>query len=211
MDRLGSALKRTKRHDDYLVAVLFLDLDRFKMVNDSLGHLAGDQLLMAIARCLESCLRPEDTVARLGGDEFTILLENIPDISSVAGVVERIQDQLIQPFNLSGQEVFISASIGIALSATSDDRSEDLLRDADIAMYRAKALGEGRYRVFDATMHTQIVMRWQLSCWLTISGWMWWLKERSQVLRLLNSGNWDVSMGRDTFSPGQWMARQQED
>ncbi len=162
MDRLGHALKLTKRHNDYLFAVLFLDLDRFKVINDSLGHMVGDQLLVAIARCLERCLRPEDTVARLGGDEFAILLNNIKDISDVILVAERIQEQLKLPFNLSGQEVFASTSVGIALNTTDYKQPEDLLRDADTAMYRAKARGKARYEVFNTAMHDHVVTLLQL-------------------------------------------------
>lgn len=172
MDRLGSALRRAKRHEDHLFAVLFLDLDRFKPVNDSLGHEVGDQLLIAIARRLQTCLRPEDTVARFGGDEFLILLESIQDLSDVIGIVGRIQAQLAQSFNLA-EEVFMNASIGIALnvpalkgspqgSRGSYDQPEDLVRDADIAMYRAKALGGAQYVVFDRAMHTSVMTSWQL-------------------------------------------------
>ena len=165
MDRLSQTVERAKRHPGYRFAVLFLDLDRFKVVNDSLGHLAGDQLLVAIARRLEACLRAEDTVARLGGDEFTILLENIEDINQATRVAERIHQELSEPFNLDGHEVFTAASIGIVLSrevmkgvSTIDyDRPEDLLRDADTALYRAKALGKARYEVFDTTMHQSAV------------------------------------------------------
>jgi diguanylate cyclase (GGDEF)-like protein len=170
MDRLSHTVERAKRHHNYRFAVLFLDLDRFKVVNDSLGHLIGDQLLVAIARRLESCLRAEDTVARLGGDEFTILLENIEDVSQATRVAERIHQALIAPFNLDGNEVFTAASIGIVLSRempqaawTSDyDRPEDFLRDADTALYRAKTLGRGCYEVFDTTMHENAVALLQL-------------------------------------------------
>jgi diguanylate cyclase (GGDEF)-like protein/PAS domain S-box-containing protein len=159
MDRLSHTVERAKRHPEYRFAVLFLDLDRFKIVNDSLGHLVGDQLLVAIARRLERCLRAEDTVARLGGDEFTILLENIEDVNQAIRVAQRIHQELIAPFNLDGHEVFTGASIGIVLSRevkkgvcpTEYDRPEDFLRDADTALYRAKALGKGRYEVFDTT------------------------------------------------------------
>ena len=160
MDRLSHTIERAKRHPEYRFAVLFLDLDRFKIVNDSLGHLVGDQLLVAIARRLERCLRAEDTVARLGGDEFTILLENIEDVNQAIRVAQRIHQELIAPFNLDGHEVFTGASIGIVLSRevkkgvcpTDYDRPEDFLRDADTALYRAKALGKGRYEVFDTTL-----------------------------------------------------------
>lgn len=165
MDRLSQRVERAKRHPQYRFAVLFLDLDRFKVVNDSLGHLIGDQLLVAIAHRLIGCLRAEDTVARLGGDEFTILLEDIQDINQVIHVAERIQQALKAPLNLDGHEVFSAASIGIVLSRevsqdadpTDYDRPEDLLRDADTALYRAKALGKARYEVFDLTMHQKAV------------------------------------------------------
>jgi diguanylate cyclase (GGDEF)-like protein/PAS domain S-box-containing protein len=161
-DLLARCIGRSKRRDDYAFALLFLDIDRFKVVNDSLGHLIGDQLLIAIARRLERCLRPGDTVARLGGDEFTVLLDDITDVSDATRIADRIQRELNLPFTLSGQEVFTSASIGIALSRTGYDRPDDLLRDADIAMYRAKALGKQRYEVFDAEMHARAVTQLQL-------------------------------------------------
>ena len=162
MARLERAVAHNKRHENYLFAVLFLDLDRFKVINDSLGHLAGDKLLIGIACKLKICLRPMDTVARLGGDEFTILLEDIEDVNDAICVANRIQTQLKLPFNLSGQEVFTTASIGIALSETGGSAPENLLRDADIAMYRAKALGKARYELFNPDMHTQAVARLQL-------------------------------------------------
>jgi diguanylate cyclase (GGDEF)-like protein/PAS domain S-box-containing protein len=152
-DRLPHAVDRTRRRSDYEFAVLFLDLDRFKVVNDSLGHRTGDQLLVGIARRLESCLRPGDTVARLGGDEFTVLLEDIAGASDATRIADRIQQALKVPFRLGGTEAYSSASIGIALSTTGYDDPEDLLRDADLAMYRAKATGRAHYEVFDRAMH----------------------------------------------------------
>lgn len=162
MDRLSNAISLEKRRRNYSFAVLFFDFDRFKLVNDSLGHSVGDQLLIAIARRLEKYLRVGDTVARLGGDEFTILLEDIKDNSVATNIADRLQEELTRPFNLSGHEVFTSASIGIALSTIGYDHPEDLLRDADIAMYRAKASGKARYEVFDTTMHTRAVALLQL-------------------------------------------------
>jgi diguanylate cyclase (GGDEF)-like protein/PAS domain S-box-containing protein len=153
MDHLKLSVERVKRRDDRLFAVLFLDLDRFKIINDSLGHMVGDQLLVGIARRLETCLRPGDTVARLGGDEFTILLEDLNGAAEAIDVAERLQKSLARPFNLNGHEVFTTVSIGIALSATGYDRPDDVLRDADTAMYRAKMLGKARHEVFDKTMH----------------------------------------------------------
>ncbi|MEH2462022.1 putative bifunctional diguanylate cyclase/phosphodiesterase [Nostoc sp.] len=163
MNRLTHALNYSKRHSDYLFAVMFIDLDRFKVINDSLGHLNGDQLLVTTARRLELCVRSIDTAARLGGDEFTILLEGIQDISDVIIVAERIQKELALPFELGGQEVLITASIGIALSSTVGyEHPEDLLRDADTAMYRAKVLGRARYELFNSDMYANVLARLQL-------------------------------------------------
>jgi len=161
-DRLGRAVERAKRRDDYRFAVLFLDIDRFKLVNDSFGHGVGDELLIAIARRLEHCLRPGDSVARRGGDEFTILVEDIRDAGGATQVAERIQAELTAPFQLDGQEVFTATSIGIAMGGAPHQRPEDLLRDADTAMYRAKALGKARYEVFDSAMHEHAVSILQL-------------------------------------------------
>ncbi|MBV9385049.1 MAG: diguanylate cyclase [Chroococcidiopsidaceae cyanobacterium CP_BM_ER_R8_30] len=143
MDRLERALKHAKRHQDYLFAVLFLDLDRFKAVNDSLGHLVGDQLLVAIAQRLKQFLRAEDTVARLGGDEFAILLENLRSEEDTHFIVDSIRQTLALPFNLKGHEVSTSASIGIALSKPDYELPEDMLREADTTMYRVKVQGKG--------------------------------------------------------------------
>jgi len=154
MDHLKLSVERGKRREDRLFAVLFLDLDRFKIINDSLGHMVGDQLLVGIARRLEICLRPGDTVARLGGDEFTVLLEDLMNVTEPMDVAERLQKALALPFNLNGHEVFTTVSIGIALSTTGYERPEEVLRDADTAMYRAKMLGKARHEVFDKTMHT---------------------------------------------------------
>jgi diguanylate cyclase (GGDEF)-like protein/PAS domain S-box-containing protein len=155
MDHLKLSVERGKRRDDRLFAVLFLDLDRFKVINDSLGHMVGDQLLVGIARRLEICLRPGDTVARLGGDEFTVLLEDLMSVTEAIEVADRLQKALALPFNLNGHEVFTTVSIGIALSSTGYDRPEEVLRDADTAMYRAKMLGKARHEVFDKTMHAR--------------------------------------------------------
>jgi diguanylate cyclase (GGDEF)-like protein/PAS domain S-box-containing protein len=162
MDRLGHAVARAKRRGDYLFAVLFLDLDRFKTINDNLGHGIGDELLIAVAHRLEACVRPGDTVARLSGDEFAILLQDIEDVNAVRQVGDRIHKELSAPLMLKGHEVTITASIGIALSETGYDRPEDILRDADKAMYRAKALGKARYEVFGSVKHLKTVERMQL-------------------------------------------------
>jgi diguanylate cyclase (GGDEF)-like protein/PAS domain S-box-containing protein len=162
LDRLDQAIRRARRaQSDACAAVLFLDLDRFKLVNDSLGHLAGDRLLVAVAQRLESALRPTDTVARLGGDEFTVLLSDVTHAREATLVAERIHHALRAPFELSGRELFVDASIGIAL-AGGDAAPEDVMRDADVAMYRAKADGTGRHAVFDAAMHANVVRRLDL-------------------------------------------------
>ncbi len=162
MDRLGLTLEHAKRNQDFLFAVLFLDLNRFKIINDSLGHLLGDQLLKAIAVRLKACLRPIDTVARLGGDEFTILIEDIEDVGDAIRVAERVQASLSLPFALNGQEVFTCASIGIALSTTAYDNPEDILRDADIAMYQAKSQDSAHYQIFNQEMYARAVALLQL-------------------------------------------------
>lgn len=167
MERLEGAIARARQEPDYLFAVLFLDLDRFKVINDSLGHLAGDRLLVTIARKLELCLRPSDTVARLGGDEFTILADDITDVQDATVIAERIHRELAQPINLEGHEVFTSVSIGIALGRDNATRqpyasSEDLLRNADLAMYQAKALGRSEHQVFDIAMHVRMVEQLEL-------------------------------------------------
>ncbi len=161
-ERLRHAMRRTARHPDDMFAVLFLDLDRFKDVNDNLGHFAGDELLRAVARRLEACLRPEDTVARLSGDEFAILLESISETSDAGRVAERIEEALSFPINLGGAEITTSASMGIVTSSMSQEQPEQLLRSADMAMYRAKAAGRARYEMFDRAMHTDALARLQL-------------------------------------------------
>ena len=162
MDRLEQQLKRTKTQENCEFAVLFLDLDRFKVVNDSVGHLIGDKLLVEIARRLEQCINPTDTVARLGGDEFTILLENIQNIEEATLVAERIYNALVLPFHLDEYELFTTASIGIALSADGYEKPEDILRDADLTMYSAKERGKARYEVFNPSMHKRAIERLQL-------------------------------------------------
>ncbi|HYE13215.1 MAG TPA: EAL domain-containing protein, partial [Pyrinomonadaceae bacterium] len=157
MDHLKLSIARAKRNQAALYAVLYLDLDRFKVINDSLGHTIGDQLLVGIADRLKKNLRPGDTVARLGGDEFTVLIEDISDEKEAVQVAERIQKELSVPFTLSGREVFTTVSMGIAPSSTGYERAEDILRDADTAMYRAKSLGKARYEIFDKAMHARAI------------------------------------------------------
>jgi len=161
-DRLMQAIQRHKRHGFYLFAVLFLDLDHFKVINDSLGHMLGDQLLVSIAQRLSASMRAIDTVARLGGDEFAIILDGIQDMSDAVEVAERLQKSLAVPFHIGTHEVYTTVSIGIALSGSSYNQPEELLRDADIAMYRAKRLGKARYELFDSGMHSCAVALLQL-------------------------------------------------
>ena len=177
-DRLKNLLNRVKRQPSYRFAVLFLDLDRFKNINDSLGHMAGDQLLIEVARRLVHCLRDTDlvgrvtldesgsdgqhVVARLGGDEFCVIAENIHEVIDPIRIAERIQCALAKPFLLGEQQVYATASIGITLSSNGYHVVEDMLRDSDIAMYRAKALGRACWAVFDQTMHEQAVHALQL-------------------------------------------------
>jgi diguanylate cyclase (GGDEF)-like protein/PAS domain S-box-containing protein len=163
LDRLGQAVTRAKRRPDCRFGILFLDLDGFKVVNDSLGHQVGDQLLIAISRRLESCLRDDDTVARLGGDEFIILMHDVADTHDVRGLADRVLARLQTPFSLDGHELVVTASIGIALSMPNIESAEEMVRNADIAMYRAKARGQSVYVVFDEAMHAEAVTRLQLS------------------------------------------------
>src|SRR5215204_694247 len=158
MDRLEHASSRANRRGSK-VAVLFTDLDNFKVINDSLGHKAGDQLLIAVAERLKACLRPEHTAARLGGDEFTILVEDIASVGEAVQIAERIADILRPPFTLEEQEVFATVSTGIALNSTAQEQPADLLRYADLAMYRAKHRGKARYEVFEPSMDAKAVER----------------------------------------------------
>src|SRR5215218_2075282 len=161
MDRLEHALTRAHRRGTK-VAVLFTDLDNFKVINDSLGHKAGDQLLVAVAERLKACLRPEDTAARLGGDEFTILVEDITSVGEVVQIAERIAEILQPPVPLGEQEVFATVSTGIALNISAQDLPADLLRHADLAMYQAKHKGRARYEVFEPSMDAKAVERLML-------------------------------------------------
>jgi diguanylate cyclase (GGDEF)-like protein len=159
MDRLDQAIARAQRAREARFAVLFLDLDHFKTLNDSLGHLAGDRLLIQIALRLSQCLRSIDTVARLGGDEFAIIVSDLEGDEAASFVAERIQESLREPFDVEGHRVFTSASVGIALSSDNHRRAEDFLRDADTAMYRAKSQGRARHQLFDGRMHEQAMER----------------------------------------------------
>lgn len=157
LDRLGMVIRQTLRRRAHKFGVLFVDMDRFKMINDSLGHLSGDQFLIEISRRLERCVRPGDTVARFGGDEFTFLVDDVRSVVDCTLVAARIHQQLAKPVRLNGQDVFTTASIGIAMSDTGYEQAEDVLRDADIAMYRAKARGGASHEVFDRSMHSRAV------------------------------------------------------
>jgi diguanylate cyclase (GGDEF)-like protein len=162
LDRLQQSLRRSHRRGaDSGAAVLFLDLDRFKIINDSLGHHAGDELLRSVALRLDASLRPGDTVARIGGDEFTVLLEDVTDAREAAVVAERVLATLADPVQVAGRELHVSGSIGIALGGPDVDPHE-LIRDADVAMYRAKAEGKARHSVFDVDMHRRVLARLDL-------------------------------------------------
>ncbi|MDV2991252.1 MAG: Sensor histidine kinase RcsC [Chroococcidiopsis sp. SAG 2025] len=162
MEHLQKALHRITRNKDYLCAVLFIDLDRFKIINDSWGHAVGDRLLIAISHMLKECSREVDTVARLSGDEFTILLEDLQDIQDAIAIAERLLEKLTAPIYLGECKVYIGASIGIVFGSVAYQTVNELLRDADIAMYRAKALGKGRYAIFDREMYDRTLHLSQL-------------------------------------------------
>jgi diguanylate cyclase (GGDEF)-like protein len=161
MDRLGQTLRRTRRWRKRKFALLFMDLDNFKVINDSLGHELGDELLVAVAERLQGSLRPEDTLARFGGDEFTVLIEDVGSPEDVVRVAERIVEDLRESFVIDERELFVRASIGIALGGTRTKSSKDLLRDADIAMYRAKE-DTADYRMFDPGMYERARERLEL-------------------------------------------------
>ncbi len=161
-ERLEQTIEQAKEDQGYKFAVLFLDLDRFKVINDSLGHLMGDKLLMTVARRIKTHLRPDDMVARLGGDEFAILLSAIPGAELAVAIAECIQAELAKPMILEEQRIFTASSIGIAIGSAEYDWPEDILRDADMAMYQAKSRGRARYELFKADMRTQLEEMWQL-------------------------------------------------
>lgn len=155
MEHLQKALQRSQRNPNYLFAVLFIDLDRFKIINDSFGHAVGDRLLIAVSRILKGCTREMDTVARLSGDEFAILLEDLNEFQEAIAIAQRSLEKLTSPIYLEERKVFAGASIGIVFGNTNYQNGTELLRDADIAMYRAKSLGKGRYAVFDREMYAR--------------------------------------------------------
>jgi diguanylate cyclase (GGDEF)-like protein/PAS domain S-box-containing protein len=160
-DRVEHALTR-RSHGQRLVGLLFLDLDRFKTVNDSLGHTVGDGLLVAIAARLQTVLRPEDTIARLGGDEFAILVDQVNTPQEVLGLAERISAAFDAPYRLEGREISIRCSVGVVLAAAGHRTADDLLRDADVAMYRAKVGGRGSYALFEPSMQAEVAARLEL-------------------------------------------------
>ncbi|HTK27520.1 MAG TPA: diguanylate cyclase, partial [Pyrinomonadaceae bacterium] len=160
-DRVAHALAKIARSKTS-IAVLFLDLDNFKTVNDSLGHARGDMLLVSVAERLRTCLRSTDTPARLGGDEFAVLIENARHPEDAVFVVERITEALRDPFTIDGKEVFVETSIGIAASVTGAENPEELLRNADVAMYKAKSQGKGRYVFFENEMRVALMERIEL-------------------------------------------------
>ena len=189
INRLEQALNRAKQESNYHFALLFLDCDRFKIINDSLGHFVGDELLVAIAERLQSSLSPFDTLARLGGDEFGILLENVSDIEMVTCIAERILDSLGQHFQISRYQVFVNVSIGINWGNLNYEKPEYLLRDADTAMYRAKALGKGRFHIFNPEMHREAIQILELENDLRIAVQQQELIVYYQPIISLNTGS----------------------
>ena len=161
MERLQQSLLRMERKKNY-AALLYVDLDRFKLVNDSLGHAVGDRLLVQVASRLRSCLRPEDTVARLGGDDFAVLFEDLAEVSGAITVADRIQSAIAEPFQVGGEELFTSCSMGLALTNRGLHSPGDLVRDAELAMYRAKARGDGGVEIFDPSMNQKAKDRFRL-------------------------------------------------
>ncbi|MEM7582701.1 MAG: EAL domain-containing protein [Acidobacteriota bacterium] len=169
IERLGRNLRRSQEHADFHFCLVFLDLDRFKEINDTLGHGAGDQLLIETAKRLRSCLQPDDTAARLAGDEFTMILEGVSSPDEATRCAERLLAELAKPFDLEGQPVEISGSIGLVLSSPNYERAEEIIRDADVAMYRAKARGRGGFEVFDEEMQRGDAERKRLEAELAVA------------------------------------------
>ncbi len=157
LDRVNRLISHSQRNPDYKFAILFIDLDRFKLVNDSLGHEAGDQLLIKFSQRLKTCLRASDTIARLAGDEFTVLLDDIRDVRGALYFAERIQKELTSPFKIFDQNIFITASVGIATNSPEHTLAEAMIRDADTAMYRAKVKGKGCHELFDKDMQNRVI------------------------------------------------------
>ena len=166
MDRLRRATALANRRQDFTVAVIFLDLDRFKLINESLGHDLGEKILVQVARKLETCMPQGDTVARVGGDKFAVLLEGIESIDEARATADAIQVQLSQPFTVGGSDVFVTASMGIACSTLGYDRAADLMRDAEVAMYRAKTMGRACHAIFDPSMRERAVAWMQIESYL---------------------------------------------
>ncbi len=162
LERVLYCINRARRQPSYNFAVVFLDLDRFKFINDSMGHMVGDQFLIEVSNRIDRQLREMDTLARLGGDEFTILFDDIDGVRSVTRIVDRILKEVAKPFTLDDQDVAVSCSMGITLSNMGYTKPQDMLRDADTAMYRAKALGKDRYEIFDKEMHQHVLSIMQL-------------------------------------------------
>lgn len=162
IEHLDQAIGRAQRANGYLFSVLFIDIDRFKVVNDGLGHDSGDRMLVAVGQRIKRALRGGDIVARLGGDEFAVLADDLMELGDALRLADRIQEQFSQPFELDGRDVVVSASIGIARNAPQCRTGGQLLRDADIAMYRAKEFGGGQHRLFDSGMHSVMVSRLEL-------------------------------------------------
>ncbi len=188
-DLLRRAIARAKRSKDQQFAVLFLDCDRFKMVNDSLGHHAGDAMLRMMAGRLSACVRPGDVVARIGGDEFVVILEGVRDEEEAVTVAQRIQESLTLPFFLDGRELFMSVSVGIAMNQPNVDRPEDYLRDADLAMYRAKTGGRARHEIFRPDMRSGAVLQ------LSIESDLRHALERGE-LRVMYQPVWTLTTGK---------------
>lgn len=162
IDRLEHAIEHTRIHNGYKFAVFYLDLDRFKVINDSLGHAFGDQVLNTVAKRLSTCLRPSDSIARLGGDEFVLLLEEVSHLSDIDLMASRIQNLLQTSIEIEGQKIAVSASIGIVLSDNDYHTAHDILRDADIAMYHAKMLGKATHSLFSPSMRKRVIIRMEL-------------------------------------------------